>query len=551
MLNALLMSQFSALAMLRPPTGVEFTAIIPAGIAAFTALLVILLDTFHRGDSGRGYLANVGSIGLGVVILSAWMLWDKSLDGAAFHGMLYLDKFTLIFAVMVSAAGILAMQMSPAYLKSHLMDRSEFYGLLLFSISGAIILAGSADLLTFFLGFEVMSIPVYCIAGFLRKDSRSAEAAMKYFFLGAFSAALMLYGIALIYGMTGTTNLEYVSQSLATTLMDPASATSSITIIAFGVLLILSGLAFKISSVPFHLWTPDVYTGAPTTGTGFMATAVKAGGFAALLRLFLVGFQIPELQGGFFGYGWVDVLLFVAAASMILGNLVAITQNNVKRMLAYSSIAHAGYILLGFVAASARPEFFLFNDTVIFYLIAYTFMTVGAFGVLAWFGRRGEAAETYDDLAGLGLKYPLMGLCMGIFMFSSAGIPPAAGFLGKLYLFRAAVDVGASTGEFIFIAMAILGVLTSVAGVFYYLRVLVYMYMKEPTREIRPVATRGATYAIVVCAIVTLYLGVMPARVISWGNQAMVDFKGAPAASHKVIEEGKQRLEQLEARARE
>lgn len=542
------MIQFHTLAMLTPPTTVEYTALIPAGIASLTALLVILIDGFHRGEDGRGYLANFASIGLGVVMLSCWMLWEQGLTEPAIHGMVYLDKFTLIFAALVSAAGILAMLMSPRYLRSHLMDRAEYYVLILFSVAGIIILAGSADLLTFFVGFEVMSIPVYCVAGFLRKDSRSAEAAMKYFFLGAFSAAIMLYGIALIYGVTGTTNLEYIGINLAELLANPASAKASLGIVGFGVLLILSGLAFKASSVPFHFWTPDVYTGTPSPGTGFMATAVKAGAFAAILRVFLIAFQVPELQGGFYGYGWVDVFLVISGASMILGNLVAIKQNNVKRMLAYSSIAHAGYILLGFVAAGSRPDFFLLNDAVIFYLFTYTFATVGAFGVLAWFGRRGESAETYEELAGLGFKYPVIGLCMGIFMFSSAGIPPMAGFVGKLYVFQAAIEVGQATGEFAFIGLSILAVLTSLAGVYYYLRVLVCMYMKSATREIRPAASKSAKYAIVVCAILTLYIGIVPGRVMGWCTEAMVDFKGAPSSVQRVIAQGRVDLERLEKR---
>jgi NADH-quinone oxidoreductase subunit N len=545
MLNALLISKFNTLALLTPPSTVEYEALVPAAIAAITALMVILVDVFHKVDTDRSYLATFSAIGLGVGILSCWMLWDNSLDTAAFHGMLYLDKFTLIFAALGSAAGILAMLMSPAYLKSHVMDRGEYYMLILFSVSGMIIIAGAADLLTFFVGFEVMSIPVYCLAGFLRKDSRSAEAAMKYFILGAFSAALMLYGIALLYGVTGTTNLEYIGRQL-TLLLAGEAAGASIGMVVLGVLLILSGFAFKIASVPFHIWTPDVYTGSPTPGVGFMATAVKAGAFAAMLRVFIIAFDSSVLRGGFFGYGWVDVFLFIAAASMILGNLVAITQNNVKRMLAYSSIAHAGYILVGFVAAGSHPDFFLLNDAVIFYLITYTFGTLGAFGVLAWFGRRGESAETYEQLNGLGFKYPAIGLFMGIFMFSSAGIPPTAGFVGKLYVFRAAVDVGSQTGEFAFIGLAVLAVLTSVAGVYYYLRVLVHMYMKDQTREIRPVESTGAKYAIAVCAVLTLYLGVLPGQVLGWAREAIVDFKGAPASVQRVIEQGEAELERLE-----
>lgn len=547
MLNALLISKLNTLALLTPPSVAEYDALVPAAIACITALMVILIDVFHKVETSRSYLAYFSAIGLGVAILSCWMLWDNTLDVATFHGMLYLDKFTLIFAVLGCTAGILSMLMSPKYLKSHLMDRGEYYMLVLFSVAGMIIIAGSADLLTFFLGFEVMSIPVYVLAGFLRKDSRSAEASMKYFILGAFSAALMLYGIALLYGVTGTTNLEYIGSTLSTLLANPETAGASMGMVVLAVLLILSGFAFKVASVPFHVWTPDVYTGSPTPGVGFMATAVKAGAFAAMVRVFIIAFDAPLLRGGFFGYGWVDVFLFIAAASVILGNLVAITQDNVKRMLAYSSIAHAGYILVGFVAAGARPDFFLLNDAVIFYLITYTFGTLGAFGVLAWFGRRGQAAETYEDLAGLGFKHPLMGLCMGIFMFSSAGIPPTAGFVGKLYVFRAAVDVGAQTGEFAFIGLTIIAVLASVAGVYYYLRVLVFMYMKPATREIRPLETNAAKYAIVACAVLTLYLGILPDRVLGWAQEAIVDFQGAQPAVERVIEQGEVQLEAMRA----
>lgn len=548
----LMLHNFATLSLLTPPQVTEYDALLPGAIVCITALLVILIDTFHKVETSRDYLAYFSAIGLGVALLSCWALWDDTLSQPTFFGMLYLDKFTLIFAALASLSGMLAMLMAPAYLKSHLMDRGEFYMLVLFSVAGAIFISQAADLLTFFVGFEVMSIPVYCLAGFLRKDERSAEAAMKYFILGAFSAAVMLYGIAFIYGLTGTTNLEMVGAQIYALLAQPAAGPAaaplaSLGMLVIGVLLILSGFAFKVAAVPFHLWTPDVYTGSPTPAVGFMATAVKAAAFAALLRVFTIAFDAPILRGGFFGYGWVDVFFFIAAASMVLGNLVAITQDNVKRMLAYSSIAHAGYILVGFTAASARPDFFLYNDAVIFYLIAYTFGTLGAFGVLAWFGRRGEAAETYDDLAGLGFKYPAIGLMMGIFMFSSAGIPPTAGFVGKLYVFRAAVDVGATTGEWAFIGLSVLAVLTSVAGVYYYLRVLVAMYMKPQVRALRPVEHGGAKFAIAVCAFLTLFLGILPGSVLEWSREAIVDFQGAPPAVEQVLEEGRAALEAMEA----
>lgn len=547
MLNALAQT-LPTLALLTPPQLAEYDALVPGAIVCVTALLVILVDVFHKVDTSRGYLAYLSAIGLGVAILSCYMLWGDSLDRPAFHGMLYLDKFTLIFSGLACASGILAMLMAPRYLRHHSMDRGEFYMLILFSVAGVIFIAGAADLLTFFVGFEVMSIPIYVIAGFLRKDSRSAEASMKYFVLGAFSAALMLYGIALIYGVTGTTNLEYIGNILSKFFEDPATTVAGgpAIMVVFAVLLILSGFAFKVASVPFHVWTPDVYTGSPTPGVGFMATAVKAGAFAAMIRVFTLAFDASHLRGGFFGLGWVDVLLVIAAASMVLGNLVAIAQDNVKRMLAYSSIAHAGYILLGFVAAGAAPEFFLKNDAVIFYLIAYTFGTIGAFGVLAYFARKGgKSAETYEDLNGLGFKHPAMGLMMGVFMFSSAGIPPTAGFMGKLYIFRAAVDVGQQTGEMAFIGVTILAVLTSVAGVYYYLRVLVHMYMKDSVRDFFALEDKGARWALGICAVLSLYLGVLPASAIDMSRQAVLDFSGGDAEIRQTIDEGQDAYEAM------
>lgn len=552
MLHAIASQALPLLALLTPPQLAEYDALVPGAIVCVTALMVILIDVFHKVDTSRGYLAYLSAIGLGVAILSCYLLWGDSLDRAAFHGMLYLDKFTLIFSVLACSSGMLAMLMAPRYLRHHSMDRGEFYMLVLFSVTGVIFIAGAADLLTFFIGFEVMSIPIYVIAGFLRKDSRSAEASMKYFVLGAFSAALMLYGIALIYGVTGTTNLEYIGSILSKFFANPDVATVSggpAIMVVFAVLLILSGFAFKVAAVPFHLWTPDVYTGSPTPGVGFMATAIKAGAFAAMVRVFTLAFDASALRGGFFGLGWVDVLLFVAAASMVLGNLVAIAQTNVKRMLAYSSIAHAGYILLGFVAAGASPAFFLKNDAVIFYLIAYTFGTLGAFGVLAYFARKGgKSAETYDDLNGLGFKHPAMGLMMGIFMFSSAGIPPTAGFMGKLYIFRASVDVGQQTGELAFIGVTILAVLTSVAGVYYYLRVLVHMYMKDPVRDVFALEDKGARWALGVCAILSLGLGILPGTAIDMSREAVLDFSGGDAEIRRTIEKGQIEYDALQER---
>lgn len=538
MFHADLLTSSPLLAMLTPPMGIEYLAIIPGAIVSVLALIVILVDSFHRAGTRRDYLAHLSAVGLGGGILSTWMLWDRAIPAPVFHGMLYLDRFALFFAALACAAGALAILQAPAFLRHHRMDRGEFVMLILFSVIGVIFMANAADLLIVFLALEVMSIPVYCLAGFLRRDARSAESAMKYFFLGAFSAGLMLYGIAMIYGLTGTTNLEMISIKLAALISDPAAVTSGGMMLTVAVLLILSGFAFKVAAVPFHIWTPDVYTGAPSPGVGYMSTAVKAGGFAAMIRVFFVAFDHLNLRGGFFGLGWVDVFLFLAVASFVLGNVVAIAQDNVKRMLAYSSIAHAGYLLVGFVAAGARPEFFMANEAVLFYLATYTFGSIGAFGVLSYLGKNGRTIETYDDLSGLGLKYPLAGVLMGVFMFSSAGVPPTAGFVAKLYVFKAAVDAGAATNEFAFFGMVIAAVLTSVAGAYYYLRVLICMYMRPaPERDnFEPAQDRGILVSLTLCALMVLGTGVAPGGLMKLSREAMLGFQGASAQVKPTIE---------------
>lgn len=534
----------SIFALLTPPAVAEYAALLPGAVVSLAALLVVLLDVFHRTETSRDYLAYISAIGMAAGLFCCWVLWDDTLAAPTFGGMVYLDKFGLFFAGLCCVSGILAVLASPGYLRSANMDRGEYYMLILFAVAGMIFMANAADLLTLFIALEVMSIPVYCVAAFMRKDGRSAEAGMKYFILGAFSTGLLLYGIALIYGLTGTTNLEFIALSLEVIVNNPEAWSASQEMIVLGIMLILSGFAFKIAAVPFHIWTPDVYTGSPTPAVGFMATAVKAAAFAGLLRVFVDAFYEPILRGGFFGIGWIDVLLVCAAASMVLGNLVAIAQDNVKRMLAYSSIAHAGYILVGVVAANAHPDFFLFNDAVLFYLVAYSFGTLGAFGALAYLGKKsGAPVETYDDLAGVGFKFPAVGLVMSICMFSSAGIPPTAGFLGKFYVFRAAVEVGAQTDEFAFIGLSILAVLTSIAGVYYYLRVLVHMYMRKGEDNVEVIGGRGAMFALVVAGVMSLYIGILPDKTISLAREATVDMKGTPAALQATIAKGKAALE--------
>ena len=537
-----LLSTLNIVALLTPPEGAEFIAVVPATIVTLVAVAFILIDIFHRQGSPRDYLAYFSVIGLGVAAASSWYLWDSGLERAAFFGMLYFDQFALFFSALACITAALAILCSPAVLQSNRMDRGEYYLLILFSVIGMIVMAAAADLLTLFIALELMSIPIYVVAGFLRKDSRGAEASMKYFILGSISAALMLYGIALIYGAAGTTNLEYIANNLTYL---TSTADGGYGLVMVGMVLIMSGFLFKVAAVPFHVWAPDVYTGAPTPAVGFMAAAFKAISFAALLRVFMVAFPAEILRGGFFGLGWIDIAFVAAMASMVLGNFVAVMQNNVKRMLAYSSIAHAGYVLVGLVAANVHDQFYLHNDAILFYLVTYTFAVVGAFGVLSYFGRRGQAVETYEDLGSLGLKHPFMGLVMGIFMLSAAGFPPTAGFLGKFYIFRSGVDVFAQTGETAMLVLVVVGVLTSVVGAYYYLKVLVHMFMKPAKREFEPLEHTGTRWSVAICAILTMYIGIFPAQTIDISRDAVMDMRGVSEEVEDVIETGQEQLEAL------
>ena len=544
----------NTLALLTPPEAEEFLSVLPASIVLLVAVAFILVDVFHRQGTKRDYLAYFSVVGLAVAAASSWYLWDVAGDdeifeyGPAFFGMLYFDQFALFFSALVCVAAALAIMCSPRVLQTHRMDRGEYYLLILFSVIGGIMMAAAADLLALFIALEIMSIPIYVVAGFLREDVRSAEASMKYFILGSISAALMLYGIALIYGAAGTTNLEYIANNLHyLTGLEQADAVAheAYGLVVLGIVLVMSGFIFKVAAVPFHIWAADVYTGSPTPAVGYMATALKAVAFAGLLRVFLVAFDAELLRGGLFGIGWIDVAYFAAFASMVLGNLVAVTQNNVKRMLAYSSIAHAGYILVGFVAANMHPSFYLHNDAILFYLVAYTFAVVGAFGVLAYFGRKGQSVETYEDLNELGLKHPLMGLVMGVCMFSAAGFPPTAGFLGKFYIFRSGVDVHMQTGEMAILVLVVVGVLTSVIGAFYYLRVLVHMFMKKATREFDALDHKATRMAVVICAVATLYIGIFPAQTIDASRTAIMNMDGVSPAVQATIDRGEDALEEM------
>ena len=484
------------------------------GVGALLLMLVEVLAKRRPGDhaSGLALGSTLVLVAGGVSAMALWFYGPESLDAASLAPWLNVDRFALFFDGLLCLGGALAALLAGGYLPEHNLDRGEFYSLLLFSTFGAMMLAGAGDLLTLFLGLETMSIGAYALTAFRRASPRSAEGGLKYFLLGSFAAAIMLYGFALLYGVTGHTDLAGLGAGIKNVVAG-AGPVEGAPLIAKGaaapmvviaLLLVMVGLVFKISAVPFHMWTPDAYEGAPTPATTYMAVVVKAGAFAMMLRVLLVVFGDPHSMS--WSNGWPPVLAVIAVATMTVANLVAGRQESVKRMLAYSSIAHAGYLLVGVVATMRTdPQA---TGSVLFYLLAYTVSTAGAFGSLILCGRRGAEAVSYEDLAGIGRRHPAAALPFALFVLSLAGVPPTAGFFGKYFLFRAAIDGG-------FYWLTVIAFVNSVIGAYYYLRVLVFMYMREPAAG-APVATpMRSSYvsaALIVSAILVIALGLTPTK---------------------------------------
>ena len=409
-------------------------ALSPFIVIAVGAMLLMLAEAFSKNRPGRDSGLAIGSaitFGAGGAFAAAvWLFGLDGIEGAdAIAPWLVVDKFSLFFDVVLCLGGALSALLAGGYLPEHNLDRGEFYSLLLWSTLGAMILAASGDVLTVFLGLETMSIGAYAMTAFRRASPRSSEGALKYFLLGSFAAALLLYGFALLYGATGHTDLAGIGAVLKA-----GGAKNPMVVVAL--VLVLVGLAFKVSAVPFHMWTPDAYEGAPTPATTYMAVAVKSGGFAMMLRVLLTAFGDP--QSSSWSSGWPPVLAWLAVITMTVANLIAGRQESVKRMLAYSSIAHAGYILVGVVGTMrAQPQA---GASVMFYLLTYTASTAGAFGALILCGSFGKEAVSYEDLSGIGRRHPAAALAFTLFLLSLAGIPPTAGFFGKWFVFRAAMD---------------------------------------------------------------------------------------------------------------
>jgi len=473
----------------------DLLIIAPEVVLTGFALLILLISAFVRGER-RGFLGYTALVGVIGALVSLY--WGIGREASAFSGMVNLDPFSFFFKVMIAIIALLTILSSLAYAKREGIDFGEYYVLVLFATVGMMLMVSGANLLIIFLGLEVMSISIYVLAGIMRDDAKSVEAAFKYFLLGAFASTFLLYGIALIYASTGTLDLGGIGRVLA-----ERTWISGLPILITGLALLIVGFGFKIALVPFHMWTPDVYEGAPTSITAFMATGVKAAGFAAFVRVFL--YALPSLHPY-----WTEIMWILAVATMTVGNIIALSQSNIKRMLAYSSIAHAGYILVAFVAGNALGQ-----SSILFYLLAYVFMNIGAFTVVILLGKKGEENTLISDYAGLGLQHPLLAVAMAIFMFSLAGVPPMAGFMAKFYVFSAAVKAG-------YYWLAVIGVLNSAVAAYYYLRVLIYMYFREPERELTIGGfSPAAVLAIIISVWGVLHIGILPSAFLALAQRSI------------------------------
>lgn len=472
----------------------EFAHIAPLLALIGWACLLLLVDLFIPRER-KGITA--GLAGAGMVVALVMTLGRRGETAEAFGGMFVQDGFSTFLQILFLSVGLVAIAQAFDYLRRRGIERGEYYSLLLFTISGMMLMASAGDLIVVFLALELLSIPLYVLAGFARPEIQSEEASLKYFLLGAFASGFVVYGIALVFGATGTTALEGAVQAAT-------SGSGQPWLLLVGAGMILVGLGFKVAAVPFHMWTPDVYQGAPAPVTAFMSVGAKAGGFAALLRVFVSAF--PEL-----GQSWGPAVMWVAAFTMAWGNIAAIAQTNLKRLLAYSSIAHAGYILMSLPAASAGAVAPEAVRAALFYLLGYAITNLGAWGIVVSLEDSKGGGVDINDLAGLGARRPVMALAMAIFMLSLTGVPPTVGFVGKFYIFRAAIDAN-------LIWLALVGVVTSLISAYYYLRVIVVMYMQEGDPVTRSEAWLNIT--VWVAALGTFVFGVFPGPLLALSSQA-------------------------------
>jgi len=486
------------------PATLDLRPLFPAIVVALTGIAVLLAQAFTP-KGGRAPAAALSLTGLVGALATVAILAGGRGRGAVLAGSVAADDYALFFQGLIVGVGILAVLLSPSYLRETAIDRGEYYALVLFAMVGMMGLVSALELVALFVALEIMSIAVYALAGLQRDREESQEAAVKYFITGAFSSAFFLYGVAILYGVTGHTSLAGIAAALGSGASSPALAgapggPTGMALLGTGLLLV--GFGFKVASVPFHMWAPDAYEGAPTTVTALMAAGVKAAAFGAFVRVFVQA--LPSLASH-----WQPAVAVLAIVTMIVGNLGALAQSNLKRMLAYSSVAHAGYLMTALVAAPG-----LGTEAILFYLVTYAAVNLGGFGAFAALTRNGREPLSLADMAGLSERRPLLAAALTVFLVSLTGVPISGGFVGKFYLFSAAVSAG-------YAHLAIVGMLMSVISAYYYLRVVVAMYMSEPVGEDTwsPIGA-GPALALGISTAVVLVLGVYPGPVMGWARAA-------------------------------
>ncbi|MCZ6679453.1 MAG: NADH-quinone oxidoreductase subunit N [Candidatus Poribacteria bacterium] len=461
---------------------INWQLLMPELIVICTFVLVMILDLFDSLQ--KSFLAWLAIVGAAIALYVSVQMLGAGTDETQFNGMLRVDKYSLFFNVIFLVSTILTVLISMSYLGREDRRQGEYYLLILLATLGMMLMAAGNELIVVFLGLELMSLSLYILAGYFRRSMASSEAGMKYLLLGAFASGFFLYGIALIYGGAGTTNVPQIASALTADTKPP--------LLLAGMFLLVVGFGFKVALVPFHQWAPDVYEGAPTSIAAFISAGPKAAGFAAFFRIFMEALQSLQPE-------WIAVVTILAVLTMTVGNLVAIAQRNIKRMLAYSSIAHAGYVLIGLAAANKDGI-----SSAMLYLLIYCVMNIGAFGAVILARTEDGESLMISDYAGLGFRKPLLALFMTVMLLSLAGFPPTAGFVGKFYIFRSAVEAGQ-------IWLVIIGAINTAISAFYYLRVVVTMYMREPEEELDFLTYPGSlVFALVLAAIGVLLIGVLP-----------------------------------------
>ena len=460
-----------------------------------TGLILLLLDLIVRK---KEVVAAVGIAGALVALYGTCKLYGVYESQGVFAGMFVLDGYANFFKLIFYLNVILTICISFKYMAIEKASYGEYYALLMFATTGMMIMVSAADLIVLYLGLELMALSTYILVGITRKQQRSNEAALKYFFLGAFSSAFLLYGISLTYGLTGTTNLREIAVALQTLNLNGSP------IMYLGLIFMIVAFGFKIALVPFHMWAPDVYEGAPTSITAFMSVGPKAAGFAVLGRVLFDAFAGMQAQ-------WASILIPVAVLTMAAGSIIALAQTNIKRMLAYSSIAHAGYMLLGIITGTDGGLTSTVN-----YLAIYLFMNIGAFAIVIMLRSEGFRGENIDDYMGLSKSHPVASALMLVFMFSLAGIPPTAGFIGKFYVFMEVVKAG-------YVYLAIIAVVFSAISAFFYLRVVMYMYMKDPVKEVPGLTgSPSMSIALAFTAVMILIIAIFPSYLLNLVRQSIL-----------------------------